>query len=85
MEELGYPSLASQWIGAFVPKDTPDDVAAKLGDALDQALQQPEVQEQLEKLGFRVVGASAEETLANLQEETEMWCRTIEAAGISIE
>jgi tripartite-type tricarboxylate transporter receptor subunit TctC len=85
MEELGYPSLASQWIGAFVPKDTPDEVTAKLGDAIQQALQQTEVQAQFEKLGFRVVGADAEETLANLQEETEMWCRTIEAAGISID
>jgi tripartite-type tricarboxylate transporter receptor subunit TctC len=85
MEELGYPSLASQWIGAFVPKETPDDVTAKLADAIQQALQQPELQEQFQKLGFRVVGTSAEETLANLQDETEMWCRTIEAAGISIE
>ncbi|MGH6896453.1 MAG: Bug family tripartite tricarboxylate transporter substrate binding protein [Geminicoccaceae bacterium] len=85
MDELGYPSLASQWIGAFVPKDTPDDVTAKLADAIQQALQQPEVQQQFEKFGFRVVGTGPEETLADLQEETEMWCRTIEAAGISIQ
>jgi tripartite-type tricarboxylate transporter receptor subunit TctC len=85
MTELGYPSLASQWIGAFVPQETPDDVKAKLGDAIQQALEQPEVQQQFEKLGFRVVGTDAEETLANLREETEMWCRTIEAAGISID
>ncbi|MGH6914850.1 MAG: Bug family tripartite tricarboxylate transporter substrate binding protein [Geminicoccales bacterium] len=85
MEELGYPSLAGQWIGAFVPKETPDDVTAKLADVIQQALQQPEVQEQFENLGFRVVGTGPEETLADLQEETEMWCRTIEAAGISIQ
>lgn len=85
MTELGYKTLASQWIGAFVPKDTPDAVVEKLAGAMEQALNSPEVQEQYDKLGFRVVGTGPEETLKNLVEETEMWCETIKAAGISIQ
>lgn len=85
MTELGYRTLASQWIGAFVPIETPDDITAKLADAILQALEREDVKEQFEKLGFAVVGTGPEETLANLKEETDMWCETINSAGISIQ
>lgn len=85
MTEAGYPRLASQWIGAYVPIDTPKPVLDKLADAVLEALKKPEVQEQYKKLGFRVVGTGPEETLKNLKEETQMWCETIKSAGITIE
>jgi len=85
LEEQGYTNLAPQWIGAYVPKDTPEDVTQKLADAMAEALEMPEVQKQFENLGFITVGTGPEETLANLEEETQMWCETIERAGISIE
>jgi tripartite-type tricarboxylate transporter receptor subunit TctC len=81
----GYGNLASQWIGAYLPKATPDDVTSKLAEALASALERPDVQEQYRNLGFTVVGTGPEETLANLEEETQMWCDTIEKAGISIQ
>ena len=85
LEDQGYTNLASQWIGAYVPKDTPDDVTEKLADAMASALETPSVQEQLGKLGFTTVGTGPAETLENLREETQMWCDTIEKAGISIQ
>jgi tripartite-type tricarboxylate transporter receptor subunit TctC len=81
----GYGNLASQWIGAYLPKATPDDVTSKLAEALASARERPDVQEQYRNLGFTVVGTGPEETLANLEEETQMWCDTIEKAGISIQ
>jgi tripartite-type tricarboxylate transporter receptor subunit TctC len=63
----GYGNLASQWIGAYLPKATPDDVTSKLAEALASALERPDVQEQYRNLGFSVVGTGPEETLANLE------------------
>jgi tripartite-type tricarboxylate transporter receptor subunit TctC len=84
MEEQGYTNLAGQWIGAYVPKDTPPDVTNKLADAMKDALATESVQAQYKKLGFETVGTDPEETLKNLKEETQMWCETIKKAGISI-
>jgi tripartite-type tricarboxylate transporter receptor subunit TctC len=85
LEDQGYTNLASQWIGAYVPKDTPDDVTNKLAEAMATALETPGVQEQLQNLGFNTVGTGPEDTLMTLTEETQMWCQTIEKAGISIQ
>ncbi len=84
MKELGYRSLASQWIGAFVPAKTPPDVVAKLSDTFSKALQEPKVVDQFTKLGFAIVNKGPEQTLADLKTETEDWCKVIKATGISI-
>jgi len=38
------------WVGMYAPKATPDDVVAKLAEALEAAIQEPSVKEALEKL-----------------------------------
>ena len=68
-----------------MPQATPEDVTNKLAEAMATALETPNVQEQFEKLGFTTVGTGPQDTLENLKEETQMWCDTIEKAGISIE
>jgi tripartite-type tricarboxylate transporter receptor subunit TctC len=85
LEDQGFTNLAPQWIGAYVPKDTPDDVTSSLAEAMATALDKPDVQEQLKNLGFTTVGTGPEDTLETLKEETQMWCDTIEKAGISIQ
>jgi tripartite-type tricarboxylate transporter receptor subunit TctC len=85
MKELGYPTLASQWIGAFVRKDTPEPIVAKLAETFSAALKRNDVIEQFTKLGFAIVNTGPDETLSNMTAETEDWCKVIKAAGISIE
>jgi tripartite-type tricarboxylate transporter receptor subunit TctC len=85
MTELGYQTMASQWIGAFVKKDTPQEIVDKLADTFSQALAKPEIVDQFKKLSFEIVNKGPDETLTDLQAETEEWCKVIEAAGISIE
>jgi tripartite-type tricarboxylate transporter receptor subunit TctC len=85
LKELGYPTLASQWLGAFVHKDTPPEIVDKLAETFHEALQRPEVVEQFESLGFAIVDEGPDVTLENLTAETAEWCKVIEAAGISIE
>jgi tripartite-type tricarboxylate transporter receptor subunit TctC len=84
MKEAGYGGLVSQWIGAYVRADTPPAIIDKLARALKEAANDPKVKEQYRKLGFETVGDGPQETLKRLKEETEMWRKTIEAAGIKI-
>ena len=82
MKETGFGSLVSQWIGAYVRTDTPPAIVDKLARALKEAAGDPKVQEQYRKLGFETVAAGPQETAKRLKEETEMWRKTIESAGI---
>jgi tripartite-type tricarboxylate transporter receptor subunit TctC len=46
--EAGYPAAAYvPWYGIYVPATTPDDVVAKIHDAIDRALENSDVQRQL--------------------------------------
>ena len=85
MTEAGYPGLVSQWIGAYVRAGTPPEVVDKLVKAFQEALRDPKVKEQFSKLGFETLGHGPDETRKRMQEETEMWRKTIAAAGIKIE
>jgi tripartite-type tricarboxylate transporter receptor subunit TctC len=84
MKESGFSNVASQWIGAYVRADTPPAIIDKLAKAMKQAVNDPRVKEQYRKIGFEVVGQGPEETLKRLKDESEMWRKTIEAAGIKI-
>ena len=82
MHESGFQALVPQWIGAFIRADTPPAVVDKLARALKEATNDAKVREQYRKLGFETVGAGPQETLKRLRDETEMWRKTIESAGI---
>jgi tripartite-type tricarboxylate transporter receptor subunit TctC len=51
---------------------------------MKQAVNDPRVKEQYRKIGFEVVGEGSEETAKRVKEETEMWRKTVETAGIKI-
>ena len=82
MKESGLAALVPQWIAAYVRADTPPAIIDKLARALKEATDDPKVREQYRKLGFETVGAGPQETAKRLREETEMWRKTIETAGI---
>ena len=84
MKESGYPELVSQWIAAYVRSDTPPAIVDKLARALKEALNDPKVKEQYAKLGFETVGDGPQETRKRLKDETDMWRKTIETAGIKV-
>ncbi len=85
MKEGGYGGLVSQWIGAYVRTDTPPAIVDKLARVLKEAANDPKVKEQYRALGFETVADGPQETQKRLREETEMWRKTIQAAGIKID
>jgi tripartite-type tricarboxylate transporter receptor subunit TctC len=52
--EAGVNYQMSVWSGLFAPKGVPPEVIARLADALDKALDEPNVQERLTQLGGTV-------------------------------
>lgn len=55
--ELGISGGAVfEWNGVFVPAGTPDAVVSKLAEALDVALQAPEIKQRIADLGGEIVG-----------------------------
>jgi tripartite-type tricarboxylate transporter receptor subunit TctC len=84
MKESGYGGLVPQWIGAYVRADTPQPIIDKLARTLKEAVNDPKVKEQYRKLGFETLGDGPQETQKRLREETDMWRKTIEKAGIKI-
>lgn len=52
LKEAGYDVVASSWSGIFAPAGTPDVVVAKIRAALENTLQDPELEKRLIKIGF---------------------------------
>jgi len=84
MKESGFQGLATQWIGAYVRSSTPPPIVDKLAAALKQAANDPGVREQYRKIGFETLAESPRDSQKRLKEETEMWRKIVQTAGIKI-
>jgi tripartite-type tricarboxylate transporter receptor subunit TctC len=60
------------WVGLLGPAGLPKDIVERLSRAFVQALQEPEVREQLAKLGFVPTGSSPAELATLLKEQLEL-------------
>jgi len=70
------------WLGFFAPSGTPDDVIAKLNEALTFAISKPEVQEQMIRLGIVPNPSTAAELDALVAADLKFWANAMDIAGI---
>ena len=83
--EAGYPRLvAEDWAGLLVKSGTPQDVIARLNDAVNDALKTEAVRASLARIGTDVGGRTPEDFGALLHAETVRWTEVIKDAGIQI-
>lgn len=83
MEELGYGNFQmSTWYGISAPAGTPDDVIAKLDDALSTALKDPDISGRLTKLGVEPFFKPAKEFASFLAEDAKRMLALLDAAGV---
>lgn len=85
-EEEGFKGLdVSAWNAAFMPKDTPAPIVAKLNGALSKALDNPALRARLEAIGL-VVPAPERRTPEYLRQfvasEIERWRGPVLASGV---
>jgi tripartite-type tricarboxylate transporter receptor subunit TctC len=74
------------WHGLYVPVETPDEIVQKLTDALQVALADENVVQQLADLGATPSTeeeATPEALTQRLEEQIELWRPIIEEAGVS--
>lgn len=74
IRELGYPNIESDgWIGIFVPKGTPPDVAARLQAEFAKALNAPEVRAMYLNFGFEPGGMPTAEFANLVRSDHQRW------------
>jgi tripartite-type tricarboxylate transporter receptor subunit TctC len=84
--ELGFRQLTIvPWAGFFGPAGLPPEITARLSDALQKVLKNPEAREQMIQLGFEGYGMSPEQFAAFFRQMHETWVRTVRENNIRFE
>lgn len=83
VREAGVDFEQVTWVGYFVHKDTPAANLARLREAFDKALANPQVPAMLEKRGAFPMRMPVREAEALVASDIEKWTKLIRSAGIS--
>src|SRR6476661_5500313 len=73
----GFEAVA--WYAIVAPPKTPKAITDKINADVNEALRQPQVQDQLRKLSAEIFGGSVERTSKYLQEEIDRWGAVIKS------
>jgi tripartite-type tricarboxylate transporter receptor subunit TctC len=78
VSEAGVPGFEVElWLGVFAPAGVPAPVLARLSGELQKALQAPDVQAALAKVGIEARGSGPEQAAAFVRAEFEKWRQVI--------
>ena len=84
--EVGFPKVeVLNWQGIIVPRGTPAAIIAKLNDAVNRALKEPDMREKITSQGNEVAGGTPQEFAALIASESEKWGRVVREAKIKPE
>jgi tripartite-type tricarboxylate transporter receptor subunit TctC len=84
--EAGVPGYhVTVWYGVFTTGRTPQPIVQKLNAGFVQAIQSPEVKQQLNAMGLEAVGNGSAEFAANVKREIAQWGDVIKRAGVKPE
>lgn len=84
--EVGFPKVeVLNWQGIIVPKGTPPAIIAKLNEAVNRALKDPDMREKITSQGNEVAGGTPQEFAALIASESEKWSRVVREAKIKPE
>ena len=85
-EELGVKNMVvSNWFGIVAPKGTPPAIVAKLNDAINRALNDPEIKDKIVSGGNEVGGGDPTVFARFIASESDRWSKLIKAKGIKPE
>ncbi|HSN22203.1 MAG TPA: tripartite tricarboxylate transporter substrate binding protein [Usitatibacter sp.] len=84
--ESGLPGFdISTWFGVFAPGGTPQPVVERLHDAFVDALQAPDVQATMKKMGAEPVGNTPAQFAAYIRSEAQKYAKVIKASGARVD
>lgn len=80
--EAGFPGVEDYtWVGVFLPAGTPGAIAQKLNDAVNRALESPDVRERLAANAFDPVGGSQQQFAEYVKAEIAKWAKVVRDTG----
>jgi tripartite-type tricarboxylate transporter receptor subunit TctC len=84
--EAGFPEAAYvPWYGIYVPAATPDALVEKIHDAIDKALENPDVQRQLAVADIPGKPLSLKDLAALMKADYEKLTRVVKESGMSLQ
>ena len=86
ISEAGVPGYqVTVWYGIFATGRTPQPVLDRINAGFVQAVQSPDVRQQLNAMGLEAVGNSSAEFAKNVRGEIRQWREVIRRAGVKPE
>jgi tripartite-type tricarboxylate transporter receptor subunit TctC len=86
MVESGVPDFVSgTWAGVIGPRGVPKEIVDRMSSEIAKILREPDVREQLAKLGYEAVGNTPAEYEEFMRKEVAQWAKVIKDAGIKME
>ncbi|WP_240980080.1 Bug family tripartite tricarboxylate transporter substrate binding protein [Ramlibacter agri] len=86
LDELGLKNMAmSNWFGLVAPKGTPPAIIAKLNEAANKALKEPELVKAITEPGNIMGGGTPEQFLTFVSGETARWSKVVKDKKITAE
>jgi len=84
--ELGYPGVvADNWSGVLAPPNTPPAIVAKLNQAFNVVVRDPEVRRRFAENGVSTMGGTPEELTELIRSETARWRKVVKETGVKAE
>ena len=86
MIEAGFPNYQSTaWFGLSAPAGTPRDIIERLNAEGQKAVRAPEFVKRMNELGYEIVGGTAEQMAAMIQDELRRWGPVVKASGAKVD
>ena len=83
-EEAGVPGIVlTGWLGIYGPPKMPEDIRTKLGAAIVEVVNQPDIQKKFRDIGFEpMVGQGVKEFTAHHEAEVKRWVAFLTELGL---
>jgi tripartite-type tricarboxylate transporter receptor subunit TctC len=83
-EEAGVPGIVlTGWLGIYGPPKMPEDARKKLGEAIVEVVNQPDIQKKFRDIGFEpMIGQGVKEFTAHHEAEVKRWVAFLTDLGL---
>lgn len=86
VSESGYQGFdAATWFGFLAPAGTPKDIVARLNDAFNKALKQPDLRKRIGDEGADVLGGTPEQFAKLISDDTARWGKIVKEVGTNLD
>jgi tripartite-type tricarboxylate transporter receptor subunit TctC len=84
VKEVGYPSLEFvDWLGVFLPANTPTETVDTLDHAVREVLKKDEAKATFAKISYEIAGASRADFARMIKGDFERWRLIVKASGFT--